>query len=40
VNFPGLSRLSSDFTVDVASGRYAKGSYVRRHETLPWRADG
>lgn len=24
-----------DFEVDVAGGRYARGSYVRRHETLP-----
>jgi len=27
-----------NFHVDVAQGRYAEGSYVRRHESLPWRA--
>jgi cytochrome P450 len=27
-----------DFTVDVAAGRYAEGSYVRRHISLPWEA--
>jgi cytochrome P450 len=27
-----------DFTVDVASGRYAEGNYVRRHIALPWSA--
>ncbi len=26
------------FQVDVAAGRYAEGSYVRRHVTLPWSA--
>jgi cytochrome P450 len=26
------------FQVDVAAGRYATGSYVRRHVTLPWTA--
>ena len=25
-----------DFSVDVERGRYARGSYVRRHEFLPW----
>ena len=28
------------FHVDVARGRYADGSYVRRHESLPWRPNG
>lgn len=28
------------FAVDVAAGRYAEGSYVRRHVSLPWVADG
>ncbi|HEV7735158.1 MAG TPA: cytochrome P450 [Candidatus Binatia bacterium] len=32
-----LSRCP-DFTVDVAGGRYAEGSYVRRHVSLPWSA--
>ena len=27
-----------EFSVDVAGGRYAEGSYVRRHDSLPWRA--
>ncbi|MEO8604769.1 MAG: cytochrome P450 [bacterium] len=27
-----------DFTVDVAAGTYANGSYVRRHLALPWTA--
>ena len=27
-----------EFTVDVASGRYAEGNYVRRHIALPWSA--
>jgi len=27
---------SPDFTVDVEHGRYAEGSYVRRHHSLPW----
>ncbi len=27
-----------DFTVDVGAGRYAGGSYVRRHVSLPWSA--
>ena len=30
-----LSRFP-DFEVDVAGGRYAGGSYVRRHVSLPW----
>lgn len=30
-----LSRCPG-FRVDVEAGRYAGGSYVRRHETLPW----
>ena len=25
-----------DFVVDVGAGRYANGSYVRRHKSLPW----
>jgi hypothetical protein len=24
------------FSVDVDAGRYAEGSYVRRHLSLPW----
>lgn len=32
-----LSRCP-DFEVDVAAGRYAAGSYVRRHRSLPWTA--
>jgi cytochrome P450 len=27
-----------EFHVDVEAGRYASGSYVRRHESLPWTA--
>ncbi|MBM3676036.1 MAG: hypothetical protein FJ148_23510 [Deltaproteobacteria bacterium] len=34
-----LLRRCPDFRVDVAAGRYADGNYVRRHLTLPWRAD-
>jgi hypothetical protein len=29
-----------DFEADVAGGRYARGSYVRRHETLPFSLTG
>jgi cytochrome P450 len=29
-----------DFTVDVAGGRYARGSYVRRHDRLVMTTDG
>jgi len=25
-----------EFAVDVDQGRYAEGSYVRRHLSLPW----
>jgi len=28
------------FTVDVAAGRFADGPYVRRYESLPFRAAG
>ncbi len=28
------------FSVDVEAGEYAPGHYVRRHQSLPWRADG
>ena len=34
-----LLRRFPDFRVDVAAGRYAEGNYVRRHATLPWRAE-
>ena len=27
-----------DFRVDVATGRYAEGNYVRRHTSLSWSA--
>ena len=35
-----LLRRCPDFEVDVAGGRYADGNYVRRHDSLPWRAAG
>lgn len=34
-----LLRRFPDFRVDVAAGQYAEGNYVRRHATLPWRAE-
>jgi len=34
-----MLRRCPDFSVDVAGGRYAEGNYVRRHATLPWRAE-
>ena len=29
-----------DFHVDVATGQYAQGAYVRRHVSLPWSVSG